>query len=415
MSAVHPPRPSQRRSCIPAVSCYQNAVIERDSRLSDAARLRLVEEVLMSHGQEDWEFDRFTRLARSTVRTPVSLVSLVTSDRQIFAGACGLPPELEAVRETPLSHSICQHAVLRRSMLVIGDTLAEPEFCKILSVEEYGIRSYLGCPLMTSDGTVLGSFCAIDYVVRDWTLDEIDSIRDFAALVVEKIETRMAAERHRSSFDVMIHDLKSPLSGMLMASALLNERAADFPERVRPLLEAVTEEGGKALRLVDVLARENRMETVEVCENTAIIYQTVVDRHKHAAEMKFITIEADFGDCLPLATSPWVVEQVLENLLENAIKYSPQGTTIGVSSEVVGHIAHLRVKDDGPGFSEEDRKLMFRRYTRLSAVPTGNELSTGLGLSIVKRLVNQHGGHIELMSAVGSGAEFCVSFPTVGE
>ena len=373
----------------------------------------MIEEVIASHGSEDWEFDRFTRLARATLRVPICLVSLVTSDRQVFAGACGLPADLEVTRETPLSDSICQHAVARRSMLIIGDTRADPVIREVPSVVKYGIRSYLGCPLMTEDGTVLGSFCVIDHVVREWTTAEIDLIRDFAALVMEKVDGKMMEEWHRSAFDVVIHDLKSPLSGMLMASALLNEQAAEFPERARLLLEAVSEEGGKALRLVNVLARENHMETVDICQHPEPVLRRVIARLGAAAEAKSITVLTDFSSCEPLATSPWVIEQVVENLLENAIKYSPPSSTIRVWSEVVGRVGHVSLKDEGPGFSEDDRRLIFRRYTRLSALPTGNEPSTGLGLSIVKRLIDQHGGRIDLVSDVGRGAEFRVTFPVV--
>lgn len=384
-----------------------------EKRLTEAGRVRMIEKILVSHDREDWEFDRFTRLARTTLRVPICLVSLVTSDRQVFAGACGLPPELATLRQTPLSHSICQHAVARRSMLVIGDTLADPVIREVPSVGKYGIRAYLGCPLMTEDGTVLGSFCVIDHVARKWTTQEMDLVRDFAALVVEKIDGKMREERHQSAFDVVIHDLKSPLSGMLMASALLNEQAGDFPERVRPLLEAVTEEGAKALRMVNVLARENHMESVDVCADPQPVLRGVVERLAAMAGAKSITVRSDFSSCEALATGPWVIEQVLENLLENAIKYSPPGSTIRVWSETAGRVGHFSVKDEGPGFSEDDRKRMFRRYTRLSAVPTADEPSTGLGLSIVKRLIDLHGGRIDLVSEVSCGANFRVTFPIV--
>ncbi len=390
-------------------------MIEPDKRLSEASRIRVIEEILASHRREDWDFDRFTRLARTAFQIPICLVSLVASDRQIFVGACGLPAELDSVRETPLSHSICQHVVMRRSMLVIGDTAVDPEVCEMPSIMKYRIRSYLGCPLITEDGTALGSFCVIDFVPREWTTEQVDLIRDFAALVVQKVDGKLRQERHRSAFDVVIHDLKSPLSGMLMASALLNEQAADFPERARMLLDAVTEEGGKALRLVDVLARDNQMKTVEVCEDPQGVLQSVIARLDASAKAKSIVIKTDFSSCEPLATSPWVIEQVMENLLENSIKYSPLGSTIRVWSEMSGRFGHLSVKDEGPGFTEEDRRRMFRRYTRLSAVPTGNEASSGLGLSIVKRLIDQHGGRIDLMSEVGSGAEFRVTFPLIHE
>lgn len=381
-----------------------------DGRLEEVNRIRVIDAILAASEGVDWDFDRFTRLAGATLNAPVCLVSLVTSDCQVFAGACGLPPQLDALRKTPLTHSICQHAVTRRSMLVIGDTLRDPLVSEILSVRDFGIRAYLGCPIMTHDGDVLGSFCAIDYVPREWTSLEIDQIRDFAALVVQKIEGKMSHERNRSAFDVVIHDLKSPLSGILMASALLAEQSADFPERANPLLEAIGEEGGKALRLVEFLASENRNETVGLCNDPRDVISTVIDRMKSFADAKSIGIEADLADCAPWITGPWVVEQVVENLLSNAIKYSPWGSSVRISTGISGRIAHLTIADEGPGFTEEDRKKIFRRYMRLSASPTGNETSTGLGLSIVKRLVDQHGGRIELLPDSGGGAEFRITF-----
>jgi len=383
--------------------------------LSDDNRTRMIDEILSAHAADDWEFDRFTRLAGAILKAPICLVSLVTSDRQVFAGACGLPEVvLEGARETPLTHSICQHAVTLRSMLVIDDTLLDPLVSGILSVEEFGIRSYLGCPLMTHDGDVLGSFCAIDHVVRDWTQDEIDHIRDFAALVVEKIETRMAQDRSRSAFDVVLHDMKSPLSGILMASSLLNEQSDAIPERMRPLLDAISEEGAKALRLVEFLAKENRNEEVVLCEDPRGVILTVIERLHPSAAAKSIRIETNLKDCPPFAVDPTVIEQVVENLLGNSIKYSPADSTVRISSHLSGRVGHLTIADEGPGFTEEDRKRIFRRYTRLSAVPTGNESSTGLGLSIVKRLIDQHGGRIELLPG-GGGAEFRISFSLVPE
>ncbi len=348
-------------------------------RLDDANRNRLIEEILASGDEVNWEFDRFTRLAGAALRVPICLVSFVTSDRQVFAGACGLPPELDAVRETPLSHSICQHAVNLRSLLVINDTTLDPRVSEILSVAEYGIRAYLGCPLMTDEGDVLGSFCAIDHVPRDWTMEEIDQIRDFGALVVQKIEAKMSQDRHRSAFDVVLHDLKSPLSGILMATSLLDERLDSVPEAMRPLLESIGEEGTKALRLVEFLSKENRNEVVDSCQDPRGVILNVVGRLNPSAAAKSIRIETHLTDCVPMAAGSLVIEQVVENLLENAIKYSPADRTVAISAGATGRVGHLTIIDEGPGFSEEDRKRIFRRYTRLSAVPTGNETSTGLG------------------------------------
>jgi signal transduction histidine kinase len=108
-----------------------------------------------------------------------------------------------------------------------------------------------------------------------------------------------------------------------------------------------------------------------------------------------------------------VLEHVFENLATNAIKYGPKNSAVWVSFHVTPEFGHIRIRDEGPGFSPADMKRLFERYVKLSASPTGNEISTGLGLSIAKRLANQHGGRLELISQPRESAEFEVTFGVV--
>jgi two-component system sensor histidine kinase/response regulator len=104
--------------------------------------------------------------------------------------------------------------------------------------------------------------------------------------------------------------------------------------------------------------------------------------------------------------------QALENLVSNAIKFTPEGGEVELAVErAKAGMARCIVRDTGPGFTSEDREKMFRRYGRLSAQPTGDEPSTGLGLSIVKRLLDGMGGSITLSRQERPGAEFIVSLP----
>jgi two-component system, sensor histidine kinase and response regulator len=106
------------------------------------------------------------------------------------------------------------------------------------------------------------------------------------------------------------------------------------------------------------------------------------------------------------------MDQVLDNLISNAIKFSSPGKTVRVSVKLgAAGEAILRVQDEGPGFSEEDKSRMFRRYCRLSARPTAGEPSTGLGLSIVNKLVHAMGGELSCASALGEGATFTIKLP----
>jgi signal transduction histidine kinase len=103
--------------------------------------------------------------------------------------------------------------------------------------------------------------------------------------------------------------------------------------------------------------------------------------------------------------------QVLDNLVSNAVKYSPAGTTIVISASQADGKVTVAVKDQGPGLSEEDQKKLFQKFTRLTARPTGGESSNGLGLSIVKRLAEAMNGNVGCHSVLGQGATFFVQLP----
>ncbi len=108
------------------------------------------------------------------------------------------------------------------------------------------------------------------------------------------------------------------------------------------------------------------------------------------------------------------LEQVLDNLVSNALKFSPSGKTVRV---VIGQSAdgrgECRVIDQGPGFTDQDKEQIFRRYRRLSARPTGGEPSTGLGLSIVRKLMQDMRGDLRFESTPNQGATFILAFAPV--
>jgi signal transduction histidine kinase len=103
--------------------------------------------------------------------------------------------------------------------------------------------------------------------------------------------------------------------------------------------------------------------------------------------------------------------QIIDNLLLNAVKYSPQGTTVQVRIYEDAGNAFISVHDQGPGISDEDRTKLFHRFAKLSARPTGGENSTGLGLSTVKKLVEKMNGSVWCESGTEVGAVFILQFP----
>ncbi len=146
----------------------------------DPERLHALMQAGLLVGTPAPEFDRLTELAAAVLRVPVALVSIVDADRQVFVGCLGLPEPWSSRRETPLSHSLCQHVVATGTPLVIEDARADPRLRDHAAIRDLGVIAYAGMPLTTSAGAVLGSFCAIDTRPRAWTGEELDLLRRLA-------------------------------------------------------------------------------------------------------------------------------------------------------------------------------------------------------------------------------------------
>jgi diguanylate cyclase (GGDEF)-like protein len=169
------------------------------ARLDRAVKLparlaALVAEGLLDGGPEPI-FDRFARVAARTANAPVALVSLVTEERQYFAGMHGVVQPWADARETPLSHSFCQHVVANEAPLVISDARLDPVLCANLAVVDLDVIAYAGFPIVTPQGHVLGSLCAIDDSARVWDPAQLDGLADIAVLIGNELERRNLVRR----------------------------------------------------------------------------------------------------------------------------------------------------------------------------------------------------------------------------
>ena len=171
------------------------SIASHSRALDDPDRLAALRRSALLDTPAEAAFDRLTRLATEILGVPVSLVSLVDGDRQFFKSAVGLPEPWASRRETPLSHSFCQHVVRGMAPLVVADARVDPVLSSNRAVSEIGVVAYAGIPIVTSDGFALGSFCAIDSKPRAWTEHEIGILRELTALVVSEIELRAALRR----------------------------------------------------------------------------------------------------------------------------------------------------------------------------------------------------------------------------
>jgi DNA-binding CsgD family transcriptional regulator len=160
-----------------------------------AERLAAVQRTELLDTLPELEFDRVTRLACRLLGTEVALLSLIDADRQFFKSSCGLPEPWASARQTPLSHSFCQHVVASENYLVIEDARTEPLVANNPAVFELGVIAYLGVPVLAPNGMILGSFCAIAPKPRAWSKDDIALMQDLSGIVESEIALRENARR----------------------------------------------------------------------------------------------------------------------------------------------------------------------------------------------------------------------------
>ena len=158
--------------------------------LNDPARLEALRRLKLLDSAAEESFDRLTRLVRQFLGVPVALVSLVDDRRQFFKAAAGLGGWAGAARQTPLSHSFCQHVVTSGQPLAVADAREHELLRANLAVSDLGVIAYLGFPLRSPDGFVLGSFCAIDTKPRVWAQHEIDLMAELTQVVMTEIAAR---------------------------------------------------------------------------------------------------------------------------------------------------------------------------------------------------------------------------------
>ncbi|MEZ0276050.1 MAG: response regulator [Roseimicrobium sp.] len=257
----------------------------------------------------------------------------------------------------------------------------------------------------------------VDYVTKPFNMAELVSrVRTQLSLKQARDQLRMLAEDKDEILGILAHDLKNTLAGMKLSAGLLQGRAAELPPRCMALVDNISNSTERMLSFVkEFLANQHaeRLQMRKQMLNLGDFVTLLTANHQAAAHAKKITLVSQIpGSAVQVEGDREAMTQVLENLVSNALKFTPQGGSVEVIVEPpLAGTAKCIVRDSGPGFTDQDRGKMFRRYGRLSARPTGDEPSTGLGLSIVKRLLDAMGGSIVLAEGPSPGAEFIVSLP----
>ena len=213
---------------------------------------------------------------------------------------------------------------------------------------------------------------------------------------------------------IAAHDLKNPLTSIVLGAEIL--RLGKNPDQTPKLAETILNASTRMRDLITNLLDANAIEegrftsNLERCDLNTLLAECAGHNAAAAARKEISLTLLSSGEVWAHADRT-ATAQVLDNFISNAVKYSPLKSTVRLQALAANGRATVAITDEGPGLSDDDQKKLFRKFTRLSAKPTGGESSNGLGLSIVKRLAEAMGGAVECQSRLGKGSTFIVHLP----
>jgi two-component system, sensor histidine kinase len=320
----------------------------------------------------------------------------------------------------------CETVMDNRAMLLVPDARKDPEWDHNPDIA-HGMISYLGMPLTWPAGEVFGTICVLDTKENSYTDHLIRLMEKFSRLIMSDLhiiwsslelenanqELHLLNEEMNQFMGIAAHDLRSALNVLLGCSSyLLPKETKELSNKERTYLDLIKKSSSTMLRLMDELLDIARIDTMRLpltLEETdfSVLIGENIQFNQALAEAKGIQINLVMPPELKrVKVDPGKIEQVLNNLLSNAVKYSPSNTTILVSVDQNPDEIIVSVRDQGPGIPGEEQQDLFNPFRTTSIRPAPDETSTGLGLYIARRIVEEHGGRIWVESDTGKGSAF---------
>lgn len=315
---------------------------------------------------------------------------------------------------------------------------------KVVSIEEFNPNEYmiadlcvegipfgkliLQCDFIDKKKVVFQAAAAIvSNLVKDLEINsilkmQVEALQDGMnevtranELIKKQNKKILSAEKAKSDFFANVsHQLRSPLNSIIGFTDILgSEFVGSLNDKQKDYISDIKISGIKLLEMVNEVLDISKIES-----KSMVLFKRTFEPETNIQEVlnilkplyiqKNITVNLLIQEKIEVFADYQKIQQVFFNLISNAIKFTPHGGLINVSAEIKDSFVEISVKDNGIGIDKKFHKQIFKKYRQAGAQDSS---STGLGLTIVQEIINLHGGHLTLNSALGQGAEFVVSLP----
>ncbi|KAF2082305.1 GAF domain-containing hybrid sensor histidine kinase/response regulator [Flavobacterium sharifuzzamanii] len=372
----------------------------------------------------DDAFDDATRLVSYICGVPIAHISFIDEDRQWFKSEIGV-----GVSEVPREISFCNYTILDTEIVEINDTHVNERFKDDPNVTGgFNVRFYAGVPLTTPDGYNIGTLCAVDHVVKELNDNQRNALSIIAKHVIAQLELgtknnqlytqRKIAERAvlaRDSFLAnMSHEIRTPLNAIIGFTDLLAQTELDDTQR--DYIGSVQIAGENLLLIVNDILDLSKIESGNLTIETESFNLKKTLKHVYSLLKVKVQKEVEFNLFLDAELPDMVIgdqgrlNQILVNLIGNALKFTNEGeVTVSVKKIEETEDSYsfkFSIKDTGIGIPKDKLETIFERFTQGEESTTRTFGGTGLGLNIVKQLVELQKGEVHVKSTLNRGSEF---------
>ena len=394
-------------------------MIKPKNHKNEKERLQFLESYSIIDTLPETDYDNLTAIASEICGTPISLVSLLDDSRQWFKSHHGLN-----VTETSKDFAFCAYAINQEdSLFQIQDARKDERFYdNPLVTGDPNIIFYAGIVLKNENELPLGTLCVIDNKPNSLNESQIKSLKALANQVMNLLELRKNKMLLESKIkeveennielerfaNIAAHDLKSPLNNIYsLIEILADDYGSNIDVRGHEIIQLIKKSSQKLNELIDGLLKYSKSNKLIIEDKSDINLKSLIsDISSHFSHDNKCIISLN-TNLSSIYINRTVIEQILINLIANANKYSDKEIT-EIEIQVLENEKQyqITVKDNGPGIDSKYQSKIFEIFETLDNEDRFGQKGNGIGLAVVKKIVEKLGGEIKVDSEVGKGASF---------